>query len=579
MAVSPDRTVIDIAGARMNVRAADGSDVVDFSAPDAAKPHAYVLWTSRHIMDHYDEYARIVPAFHAVREAAKVIALAQWLRAEKIAVDLRDTPQTTWAMPESIPMLSLITQMFVALPNGGSQATTFLTTEGGVSFKPRGNWTSMTPAPQGETRASGQLAVSADLGQRAVQALRDNDLEAARHLAELSAQAMSGAVSSADLTRLKIAVPPANPAALSPAQVQLQKELLRQTTRQIEAFKQHPGSRTTAAGTLEQLDALYAGARSNPVAASDYLRKLQLGQLVTASKPTPPGSPGSPAAADVKPPRLADACAARIAPPEALPGDRALLLDAEIADARHRLRHINEALRKLMALNAAQRAEIDKTTAEISHAYDAATARAYDFAVNTLVDLPLAKYADLHKEKIRELEHLISGQIALSTTAMDPSARKAVELDIQMLGALKERYKDAFASTERLLQLHAGAGFGRDISKWEAETRDSTLRKRGLEATTLAGKILLEHPYLEKYLSRQDWFGANKLWQVVAMGKMAAYASDFFWDIANQYAAWGPLAASLQRDLQFNAAAMAQLREKAGRTMQEIGCLESLTHQ
>lgn len=48
-----------------------------------------------------------------------------------------------------------------------------------------------------------------------------------------------------------------------------------------------------------------------------------------------------------------------------------------------------------------------------------------------------------------------------------------------------------------------------------------------------------------KFLRRKDWFGSNRLWQVVAMGKMAWTASDFFWDIMNQYFAWQPLADQL----------------------------------
>ena len=72
---------------------------------------------------------------------------------------------------------------------------------------------------------------------------------------------------------------------------------------------------------------------------------------------------------------------------------RSYLAD-RLAEARSRLRSINEALRRLAALNAAQRAEIEQLTADITLDYEAATERAYDFVVSLLTDLPLAKYAD-----------------------------------------------------------------------------------------------------------------------------------------------------------------------------------------
>jgi hypothetical protein len=230
-------------------------------------------------------------------------------------------------------------------------------------------------------------------------------------------------------------------------------------------------------------------------------------------------------------------------------------------------------------LNARQRAEIEKMTSEITKDYEAATERAYDFAVSTLTDLPLAKYADIHTTRIKFLENSIKGQNLARTAPMSDAMRKAMELDIMQMTALKDRYAEAFSSTEKMLALYAGANYGNDIYKWNEDTRDSGDWKRGWEATRLGAKILLDHPWLEKYLDQKDWFGGDKLWQVVAMGKMAWTASDFFWDIMNQYGAWQPLANNLLKDLQFNAQAMDQLRVKAQKTSQEIGCIEKLVQR
>jgi hypothetical protein len=443
----------------------------------------------------------------------------------------------------------------------------------------------MTPSAVSETRATDQLALSAALGRSAVAALGSDNLEQARYLAELSAQAMNGSLSKADIAKLNVAVPEVKAVAVAPVNVQLQKEMLKRTAQQIDALKQNPGSRATVGAALAQLNNVYDSVQSNPASASDYLLKLQTGQiaapLVTPKPVIPPVS--APVAVAVAGPIIVPpdggACTVSLTQGETIPPEQKAYLANKLAEARNRLRYINEALRKLGLLNAKQRAEIEKMTSEITKDYEAATERAYDFAVSTLTDLPLAKYADIHSSKIAELENYIKGQNLAHTAPMSDAMRKAMDFDIMQMTALKDRYKEAFESTERMLNIYAGTNYGNDIYKWDQDTRDSGDRKRGIEATRLGAKILLDHPWLEKYLSGKDWFGGNKLWQVVAMGKMAWTASDFFWDIMNQYGAWTPLTNSLLKDLQFNTQAMDQLRAKAQKTSQEIGCIEKLVQK
>lgn len=595
MTVSPGRNVVNFTTVRMNVRAADATEIINAHATDRGKPGPYVDWTAKHIMDHFDEYARIVPAFHKVREAAKVIALAQWLRSEQLSVDLSDVAQTKWKMPDSFPMLSLISQSYVIHPDGRMRAESKLITDGGVSFRPKGrqNWTSMTPAPQSETKASDQLVLSAGLGQKALRAAKDGDLEQARYLAELSAQAMNGSVSKAGLAKLNIVVPDAKALAVAPATVALQKEIVRKIYQQVEALKQNPDSRAAVGVALGQLESVYSGVRLNPISASDFLLKLQAGQLAAAPAAVPvskippvpvPKAAGispSPASKTADAPLpAANACTAKLSPTEIVPGEHADYINNKLAEARNRLRYINEALKKLIELNVKQRAEIDKLTADITKDYEVATERAYDFAVSTLVDLPLAKYVDIHNTKAKELENLIKGQNLLRTVPMSDSALKAIEYDITQMTALKDQYNDSFVATKRMLDLYAGAGYGRDIYKWDEDTRTAGDRKRGYEATLLGGKILLDLPWLEdKFLSKMDWFGGNKMWQLMAAGKMAGYATGFFFDVLDLYGAWGPLAANLREGLQINTEAMQKLRLKAQRTMQEINCLEKFVQK
>jgi membrane-associated protease RseP (regulator of RpoE activity) len=585
MTVSPGRNVVDFGTTRMQARTGDASSLFDVVAQDPTKAGPYTTWTGNHITSHYEDYARLIPAFHKIREATKIIALAQWLRAENLTVDLGDVAQIQWDMPASFPFVNQISLAYVEQPNGKTQSTTALSTDGGVLFRPRGNWTTMTPSAVSETRATDQLALSAALGRSAVAALGSDNLEQARYLAELSAQAMNGSLSKADIAKLNVAVPEVKAVAVAPVNVQLQKEMLKRTAQQIDALKQNPGSRATVGAALAQLNNVYDSVQSNPASASDYLLKLQTGQiaapLVTPKPVIPPVS--APVAVAVAGPIIVPpdggACTVSLTQGETIPPEQKAYLANKLAEARNRLRYINEALRKLGLLNAKQRAEIEKMTSEITKDYEAATERAYDFAVSTLTDLPLAKYADIHSSKIAELENYIKGQNLAHTAPMSDAMRKAMDFDIMQMTALKDRYKEAFESTERMLNIYAGTNYGNDIYKWDQDTRDSGDRKRGIEATRLGAKILLDHPWLEKYLSGKDWFGGNKLWQVVAMGKMAWTASDFFWDIMNQYGAWTPLTNSLLKDLQFNTQAMDQLRAKAQKTSQEIGCIEKLVQK
>ncbi len=584
MTVAPSRSVVDFGAARMVVRAADASDLIDFKNKDFDKADLYMEWSAGHLMGHYDDYARVIPAFHEVREVAKVIALAQWLRAQDVRVDMSEVAQTPWDAPETFPLISALTQSARVLPNGTSELTTYLIVDGGVSFKPRGNWTVVAPSAQSETRATDHLSLSAGLGRLSVKALGDGDLEQARHLAELSAQAMNGGLSKADLDKRNIVVPEVKGFTAGPAQVQLQKEVLRQTSQQIEALQRDPNARAQAQQAAARLSSVYEDVGSNPVSASDYLLKLQMGRTATqapasspavASPPSPPEPPAPSAVAGTL-----RACTVQLLPQERSKAESQRYLSSKLDQARNRLRFIQEALRKLIAINAKQQAEIQKLTGELSQAYDAATERAYDFAVSTLTDLPLAKYADIHKSRIRELDNLIKGQRLARTRPMSESARLAIDNDILQMTRLKDAYEAAFSSTERMLTLYQGANYAKDIYKWEQDTHEAGDWKRGWEATRLGAKILLDLPWLEdKFLPRQQWFGGNKLWQVTAMGKMAWTASDFFWDIMNQQFAWQPLANQLLHGMKVNTQAMDDLRQKAQATLKEIDCLQRLVQQ
>jgi hypothetical protein len=399
-----------------------------------------------------------------------------------------------------------------------------------------------------------------------VLAAQGGNLEEARHLAELSAQAMNGSLSKSALAKMGVAVPEPRPAPIAPANVQLQKEMIKKTYQQITALSHGPSSGGGANTALAQLNTLYEDVREHPVAASDYLIILQTGQLpmpravqMTSSRP-PAGT----------------VCGESSLGADALPAERREYLSKQLLEAQDRLRHINEALRKLIAINTAEQAQIDQLTDQIGKDYDAAQERAYDFVVTTLIDLPLDKYVDIHDAKVKEMEDQIKGLIAKSMTPMSAPERAAITEEIKLRSSLKYKFEDSFTATNRLLAMYSGANYGKDINQWEQDGRNSGEFKRGLDAAVLAGNILLDHPKLNDYLEKAEWFGNNKLWQLKAMGKMASYASGFFGDVMDLYAAWGPLASALKNDLNNNTQGMEQLRQKAAQTEQEISCFRGL---
>ena len=572
MEFSPDKRVVTFGSADIRMLAhvleKDTMQDDDFTAERAADVN-WDAWCDQ-LSDNYDAYAAIVPSFHKLREAAKVIALARWLRAENMAVDLAGVAQEKWTPPSRVPGFWVYGFTLQLLDGNATKLRAWrYNATGGVVFKPKSNWTQYTPSTTSETKVSNQLVLSASLGQKAVQAAKTGHLENAKYLAELSAQAMNGSLTKQDLAKLNIPVPEAKMTPVAPANVQLQKEMVKKTYQQLGGSgKTPPGGSPTL--TFDQLDSLYDQVKNNPAAASDYLKQLQTGQLPAPPQNKPPV---------VQPPAAkpaAPVCGETSLGAEMLPAERKAYLTAKLQDARQRLTYINEALRKLIDLDAANRAEIDRLTDEITAEYEAARERAYDFVVTTLVDLPLAQYADIHETRLKAMRQEIGTLMGKSKNPLTADELAALQKEIALKTSLADNYEEAFKSTGRLLDLYAGANYAKDITSWEQETRYAGDRKRLLEAAKLTGTILLDHPKLNDFLSKKDWFGGNKLWQVVAMGKMAAYASDFFWDVMNLYGAWSPMAARMQDDLRNNVQNMELMRQKAQATMAEIDCLERL---
>ncbi|HWR00406.1 MAG TPA: PDZ domain-containing protein [Chlorobaculum sp.] len=556
--VSTDRRVVSFG----NVEMSYNSRTHPAQGPDVGQgeiEHLYDDWCAV-LINNYDDYARILPAFHKVREAAKITALANWLLDRNVKVDLREVKQEKWEAPLAIGGFWRAGNVYWKEVGGSYNAATLFAYSGGISLKSAEQWTKWSAVPV-ETKVTDQLTLSAGLGQKAVQAAQSGNLEQARHLAELSAQAMNGSLSKSDLVRQNIPLPDFKPIPATPANVRLQKELLKKTSQHLQGG---PGT------GLVQVGSVYDQLQANPVAASDFLTKLQTGQTMP---PQPP--PIRQQTADEQ--LTGSLCGESSLGADTMPENRREYMLRNLGEAKERLKHINEALKKLIAINTADRAELDNLTASVEKDFEAAKERAYAFATTTLVDLPLARYGQEYEGKIGPMENEIKGLIGRSTTPMGDEARKALEKEIRDKMVLKVRYEESFGINKHLLDIYGMGGNGRDLYEWwESKSKEDGAWQKGLEGAATVGQLLIDNPAMSPFLEKQQWFGGNKVWQVLAMGKMAAYASGFFWDVMDLSLAWGPQAARMRKELQVNNQALDDLRQKSEKTMRQINCWERL---
>jgi PDZ domain len=316
MQISSDESVVSFGAAEINFKTLFKEGRASSLELTKQLPKFFNDWVKQYT-EHYDSYAQVMPAFHGLREAAKVLALARWLKQEKIAVDLSRVEQEEWKLPEKIFGFPRYSPVSWETASGKTRTATVTGVTGGVTFQGRG-WTSYGPASKTtETRIPDQLVLSSHLGQKAAQAAKAGDLESARHLAELSAQALAGHVTRGELAKQNITLPSARTAPLSPARVQLQKELLKETHNQISALRQNSAN-AQAAANLGRINDVYEQVQSNPPRATEYLRNLQIRQALPTT-PTP--TPTTPTKGGGQTPVPADSHAAppasAAAPPEA----------------------------------------------------------------------------------------------------------------------------------------------------------------------------------------------------------------------------------------------------------------------
>jgi hypothetical protein len=347
--------------------------------------------------------------------------------------------------------------------------------------------------------------------------------------------------------------------------------MIKKTHQQITTQGRNPASAQTATVMLDQLDNLYNQMREKPAAASDYLVQLQTGKL-----PPPPLATVQATAA--KPPAETVCGESWLGDPK-LPAERLAYLTKRMQEAQNRLKYINEALRKLIALNAADQGEIDRLTREITEQYKKAQDRAWDVVFNLLTSVSLDAFEAEQVKRVKAIDDAISAKVALKTAALgsggvQKAEEEILDYDIKLLQSAKFHMEEAYEPTKNLIALFRGANYGKDIDEWQRENQGSW--ERAKTSLALLGNLALDHPLLEQWLSKRAFFYGESLWQVAAMGRMAYYAWGFLEDIASQLAVWEPMTNKLQNELKQNMQGMEHLRQRAEQTSQEIDCLEKL---
>ena len=179
---------------------------------------------SSHLTSLYEQYAKLYPALHTLRETEKVVALARW--AQKNGVRIRvmadDSPKAS--LPDSANGFWGMT--YIVRPSGSTD-TMVTWAQGGVDFgQSAGDGWMKTGPPdrQATDDALRSLAASTALSEKAALAAKGGDLESARDLAERGAQAMSGNIDFSNLPQVPMpALPepdPASAAAVSQASIE-----------------------------------------------------------------------------------------------------------------------------------------------------------------------------------------------------------------------------------------------------------------------------------------------------------------------------------------------------------------------
>lgn len=194
---------------------------------------------ARQITQRFEDYARLYPTLHVMREAAKIIAFARWAKDTYLSISLPALQPVKEPVPARVK--GFVSIVYVSKARGDTD-NFFLDLDGGVDFSnpDTGSWVQVQSDPQATEDVMQQLAASTVLAENAAQAALGGDLEAARSLAEKSAQAMTGVVDASQFSSplpVPIPTPSAVPAPVG-TQAAISGATLEALDRNLEAMKE-----------------------------------------------------------------------------------------------------------------------------------------------------------------------------------------------------------------------------------------------------------------------------------------------------------------------------------------------------
>lgn len=283
MRVSPDGTLVAFDSA--NVRIVGW--LKRFVGKDKATENALKGWIdgyARYLTERYDDYARVIPEFHRLREAAKVVALARWAKSARRKLVPFSPLGLRFNQPQEID--GFWTAVFEV---DASSAGLHIVYEGGTEFgKDVGDrWVQTSPSVEITRNVAQQIAASAVFSSQAAEAAGQGDLETARDLAERAARAMTGEIDWTTLPDLQGNIP-ATPSTVAHAGAILQAlqvidesaQAVRAAHTALQAVDEATGlSEAERQRIREQAEKLKASAQSRVEDVKQALQRLAKGQV------------------------------------------------------------------------------------------------------------------------------------------------------------------------------------------------------------------------------------------------------------------------------------------------------------
>jgi hypothetical protein len=529
------------------------------------------------IVANYDGYAAAHPALHELREAAKVLALARWLREEKIGIRTGAAPSPAWEPPAEVPGLYDVRLAFKPAASAGGPPRYVLnmpmTLKGGVNFRGGSGWTVRGPRPPSYVPIEEQLTTSAALGVSAVQAALAGDLERARELAELGARALTG-----DLGPAR--VPPGTVAAAAGARALATPEEARLVGGSLRALRTLTGAGERTSGgasdadkaLLTDIGEAFRRGRTDPAFASSFLERLRTREGGPRSAAGAPPAAPAPAGDAALP---AFDCASFLRELEDAPagaGGPKAIVGSRLAEAQARLQTVQDSLEELGRLRQGDLEALQACERRVSAAYEEARDRALDAAAMLLVDAPL-EILQARREAMKEgLERGLRSVLGERSGALDRAAVAALDRQAYDHFRLKYVLENIYGRTERLHKTLTGAKSLADMAAWSEPDRDDYGKLKD-------GTLQL----VEMLLGDESTGGALKLGRLtgkaalrfLSLYKAVDAAMGFVGDIVAQKLAWEPLVDRLVASLETNRRAVKALQEKARDLRIRIDCLRT----